>query len=66
MTITSQVLMGRTGPLDNLSKERPPGSLVTGPTLASILAQVDSGQTNINVILLLPRLCFASSANLDR
>ena len=38
--IVSQVLMGRTGPLDKLSCQRPPGSLVTGPTLASILAQV--------------------------
>ena len=41
--IVSQVLMGRTGPLDKLSCQRPPGSLVTGPTLASILAQVRFG-----------------------
>ena len=40
ITTTIAVLMGRTGPLDKLSSQRPPGSLVTGPTLASILAQV--------------------------
>merc|ERR1719158_863803 len=40
ITTTVAVLMGRTGPLDKLSSQRPPGSLVTGPTLASILAQV--------------------------
>ena len=40
MIIVIQVLMGRTGPLDKLSRQRPPGSLVTGPTLASILTQV--------------------------
>ena len=42
-TIDMQVLMGRTGPLGKLSRQRPPGSLVTGPTLASILAQVRFG-----------------------
>ena len=43
MIVDMQVLMGRTGPLDKLSRQRPPGSLVTGPTLASILAQVRFG-----------------------
>merc|ERR1719319_1353119 len=32
--------MGRTGPWSSLSPVRPPGSLVTGPTLASIAGQV--------------------------
>ena len=40
ITTTVAVLMGRTGPWSSLSPMRPPGSLVTGPTLASIAGQV--------------------------
>ena len=40
ITTTVAVLMGRTGPWSSLSPSRPPGSLVTGPTLASIAGQV--------------------------
>merc|ERR1719270_1449435 len=40
ITTSVAVLMGRTGPWHTLVSKRPPGSLVSGPTLASILAQV--------------------------
>merc|ERR1719319_1846640 len=40
ITTTVAVLMGRTRPWSSLSPMRPPGSLVTGPTLASIAGQV--------------------------
>lgn len=40
ITTTVAVLMGRTGPWNKLVKQRPPGSLMAGPTMASILLQI--------------------------